>query len=146
MELSLFWEPHMPYDFHWQDDDHTIIRYDIHDDVTWPLWYAAVAKVGEELDKSSHRIDLIFNDSVGMPKGNALPHLKATSATLIAHRNMGLIVTVSAQNISAFTKMMINIMSRVYGIDNSHSGGFVDSMDKALAIITADRAKTPARV
>ena len=132
----------MPYDFNWQDDEHSIIRLDMHGDVTWALWYAAIDNVVEELGKSAHRIDLILNDTVGMPKGNALPHLKTTSAKLTSQPNMGLIVTVSAQNIGAFTKMMVGIMSRVYGIDNSHSGGFVDTVDKALAIIVADRAKS----
>ncbi|MBI1256010.1 MAG: hypothetical protein GC204_00935 [Chloroflexi bacterium] len=136
----------MPYDFNWQDDEKTIIRMDIHGEVTWPLWYAAVDKVAEELGKTSHRVDLIFNDSVGMPKGNALPHLKATNAKLVSHPNMGLIVSVGTQNLTAFTKIMIGILSRVYGIDNSHNGGFVDSMDKALAIIAADRANSAAAV
>jgi hypothetical protein len=136
----------MPYDFNWQDDEHSIIRFDIHGEVTWPLWYEAVDKAVEELGNTSHRVDLIFNDSVGMPKGNALPHLKVTTAKLVSHPNMGLIVSVSSQSLSTFTRMMINIMSRVYGIDNSHNGGFVDSVDKALAIIAADRAKAKARV
>ena len=130
----------MPYDFHWHDEEHTIIRFDIHGEVTWPLWYAAVDKVDEELEKVSHRVDLIFNDSVGLPKGNALPHLKATSAKLIEHANMGLIVSVSPRPISTFTKLMITIMSRVYGVDTSHSGGFVETMEQALALIAADRS------
>ena len=136
----------MPYDFNWHDDEKTIIRIDIHGEVSWPLWYAAVDKVAEELGKTTKRVDLIFNDSVGMPKGNALPHLKATNARLVEHPNMGLIVSVGEQNMTAFTKIMIGIMSRVYGIDNSHNGGFVVSMDKALAIIAADRAKIGAAV
>ena len=136
----------MPYDFNWQDDEHTVIRFDIYGEVTWPLWYDAVDKVGEELNKVSRRIDVIFNDSVGMPKGNALPHLKATSATMTAHPNMGLVVSVSTHRIGAFTKMMLNVLSRAYGVDMSHNGGFVDSMDKALALIAADRAKSKTRV
>ena len=131
----------MPYDFHWQDDEHTIIRFDIHGDVSWPLWYAAVDQVAAALEQAPYRVDLIFNDSVGMPKGNALPHLKATSAKLISHPNMGIIVTVSPRPISAFTRMMINIMSRFYGVDMSHSGGFVETIAQALAFIAADRAK-----
>lgn len=131
----------MPYDFHWQDDEQTIIRLDIHGEVTWQLWYTAIDKVAEEVGKTSRRVDLIFNDSVGMPKGNALPHLKASNAKLTAHPNMGLIISVGTQNMTAFTKIMIGVMSRVYGIDNSHNGGFVDSVDKALAIIATDRAR-----
>ena len=37
--------------------------------------------------------------------------------------------------------MMLHVLSRVYGIDMSHNGGFVHSIDKALDIIAADRAK-----
>ena len=136
----------MPYDFHWQDEEKTIIRIDIHGEVTWLLWHEAIANVTEEIGKSGHRIDLIFNDSVGMPKGNALPHLKASNAKLTSHPNMGLIVSVGMQNMTAFTKIMIGIMSRVYGVDMTHNGGFVDSMDKALNIIAADRAKTQTHV
>jgi len=136
----------MPYDFNWQDAEKTIIRFDIHGEVSWPLWDEAVEKVVAELGKTTHRVDLIFNDSVGMPKGNALPHLKVSTARLMSHPNMGLIVSVSTQKIGAFTKMMINVLNRVYGIDMSHNGGFVDTMDKALAIIAADRAKSKVNV
>jgi|GraSoiStandDraft_45_1057281.scaffolds.fasta_scaffold3798880_1 hypothetical protein len=40
---------------------------------------------------------------------------------------------------------MISIMSRVYSVDMSHSGGYVDSLDEALALIAADRAKSQTR-
>ncbi len=130
----------MPYDFNWQDDAHTIIRMDIHGEVSWDAYYKAIDQVIAELEKSPQRIDLIFNDSVGMPKGNPMPHLKMTTAKLASYPNMGLVYTVSEGKTSSIVKMMLDIVMRAYRMDTSHYGGFVDSMDNALSAIAKDRA------
>jgi len=134
----------MPYEFHWHDEAHSIIRVDMIGQVSWEAFNILTDRVCEELAKADHRIDLIYNDKVGMPKGNPMPHLKSSSTRMMSHKSLGLIVTVSSRSISGFTKLMIDIMMRAYQIDKTHMGGFVDTMDEALAIISKNRAQEKA--
>jgi hypothetical protein len=129
----------MPYIFNWHDQEHTIIRIDIVGQVSWEEYNIVVDRVVDELAKATHRIDVIYNDKVGMPKGNPMPHLKASSARMTAHKSLGLITSVSSRSVSSFTKLMIDIMMRAYQIDNSRSGGFVATIEEALAIIEKSR-------
>ena len=129
----------MPFDFSWQDEDHSIIRFDIHGVVSWELWHEAIDKVAAELAKTSHRIDLMFVDTVGMPSGNPIRHIKAGTSELLAYPNMGMVITVSTHKISVGGQLMIDIMMRVYRMDMKHHGGFVDTIDDALAVIAQDR-------
>lgn len=131
----------MPYEFHWDNPEHSIIRVDMVGQVSWEEFNILTDRVCDELAKATQRIDLIYNDKVGMPKGNPMPHLKSSSSRMNAYKSLGLIVSVSTRSVSSFTKMMIDIMMRAYKVDNSHNGGFVTTMDEALAIINADRAK-----
>ncbi len=131
----------MPYIFNWHDPEQTIIRVDIVGQVSWEEYSIVVDRIVDELAKATQRIDVIYNDSVGMPKGNPMPHLKASSSRMTAYKQLGLITSVSSRSISSFTKLMIDIMMRAYQIDNSRSGGFVTTMEEALAIIEKSRAK-----
>ncbi len=131
----------MPYEFNWYNSEHTIIRVDISGQVSWEAYNILTDRVVDELAKATHRIDLIYNDSVGMPEGNPMPYLKASTARMCAQKSLGLIITVSPRSISNFTKVMIDILMRAYQVDNSHNGGFVTTMDEALGIINKSRAK-----
>ncbi len=131
----------MPYIFNWHDPEHTIIRVDIVGQVSWEEYSIVVDRIVDELAKANQRIDVIYNDSVGMPKGNPMPHLKASSTRMMAYKSLGLITSVSSRSVSSFTKLMIDIMMRAYQIDNSRSGGFVTTMEEALAIIEKSRAE-----
>lgn len=136
----------MAYDFNWHDEEHTIIRIDIHGDIAWDQWYRVTEQTAAQIAKVPYRVDVILNDMVGMPKGNPMPHLKAGSEKLIAQPNMGLIISVSHGNISTIAKTMVDIMMRVYRMDMSHYGGFVPSVDAALKLIAAHRAAHKADV
>lgn len=131
----------MPYIFNWHDPEHSIIRIDIVGQVSWEEYTIVVDRIVDELAKANQRIDVIYNDSVGMPKGNPMPHLKASSARMTAYKTLGLITSVSSRSVSSFTKLMIDIMMRAYQIDNSRSGGFVTTLQEALAIIEKSRAE-----
>lgn len=131
----------MPFIFNWHDSEHSIVRVDVFGDINWEQFHISVDRVAEELIQADHRIDLIYNDPVGMPKGNPLPHLKVSSSKLDPLRNFGILVLVSPRTLSGFTKSMIEIAIRVYGLDLSHNGGFVTTMDEAVAIINKSRAK-----
>jgi len=136
----------MPYIFNWHDPEHSIIRIDIVGHVSWEEYTIVVDRIVDELAKANQRIDVIYNDSVGMPKGNPMPHLKASSARMVAYKTLGLITSVSSRSVSSFTKLMIDIMMRAYQIDNSRSGGFVTTVEEALAIIEKSRAEDKAVV
>ena len=114
---------------------------DVLGDISWDQFHVSVDNVVEELIKADHRIDLIYNDPVGMPKGNPMPHLKVGSRKLDSLPNFGILVLVSPRSMSGFTKAMMEIAIRVYGLDLTHNGGFVTTIDEALKIINKNRAK-----
>lgn len=131
----------MAFDFHWYDRDHTVIRIDIYGDVTWEQLHITLDTMIEEITNTPHRVDVIFNDQVGLPKGNPIPHLKLVITRLTAHPNMGLLVAASPKSLSSVTKMMVDTVMRIYQINMSHYGGFCDTLDCALETIAKDRAK-----
>jgi hypothetical protein len=130
----------MPYIFNWQDPEHTIIRVDIEGQVTWEEYNLLTDRIAEELSNSNHRIDLIYNDKVGMPKGNPLPHLKSSLAQMSAHDTFGIIASVSSRSVSSFTKVMVDIMMRAYQIDRSHDGGWYATVEQAIDAINRSRS------
>ena len=134
----------MPFIFNWHDQDQTIIRIDIVGQVSWDEYGIVTDRIVDELAKVNHRVDVIYNDKVGMPKGNPMPHLKANLARIATYKNLGVMCSVSSRSVSSFAKIMIEIMMRAYNIDNTHSGGFVTTMEEALAIIEKSRASEKA--
>lgn len=132
----------MPYEYHWLDAEHSIIRLDIYGKVTWDQWREVTHNIAHEIKNVRHRVDLIFYDTVGMPKGNPVPHLKVTRKKLAENSNMGLFVTVSAQHVSAFVEMIVKVMRGTDAIPDTHYGGFVTTLEAALTIIHESRAKS----
>lgn len=135
----------MPYRPEWYDTNKSIIQVDINGHVTWDEWYEMHNQVVEMMANVPHRVDVIYNDKVGMPKGNPMPHMRSTSAKLVAQGNLGLVVSVSARHISGIVKAMVDIMMRAYRMDVSHNGGFVDTLEQALGVIQESRAKELAK-
>ena len=132
----------MPFEFNWHDPEHTIIRVDIYGDATWDDSTKTVDQIVDEVAKATHRIDIIFNAQVAMPKGNPLPHMKAANRRLSVYGDhLGLVTTVGPRNVSSFVKVMVDIMMRVYKLDRSHLGETVTTMDDALRNIAKSRAK-----
>ncbi|MCA0452360.1 MAG: hypothetical protein LCI00_00070 [Chloroflexi bacterium] len=131
----------MPYQPEWYDTDKSIICVDINGHVTWDEWYEMNNRVINMMATVPHRVDVIYHDKVGMPKGNPMPHLRATSAKLIAQGNLGIIVSVSVRHISGIVKAMVDIMMRAYRMDSRYNGGFVDTIEEAINVIKASRAK-----
>ncbi|MBA3872267.1 MAG: hypothetical protein H0X30_24250 [Anaerolineae bacterium] len=131
----------MTYTFTWYDDEHTIGHLDMHGKVTWQEWHEAVDNLVEELKKVSHRIDFIFNDRAGLPPGNPLPHLKATMAKFGSHSNMGIVVMVSRRSIASMVGAFVNIVAKATKTDLNRNGGFVNTIDEALVVISKDRAQ-----
>lgn len=135
----------MPYSYHWLDPEATMIQVDITGKVTWEQWREINHKIVEAIKSKPHRVDLIYNDTVGMPKGNPVPHLNATLKKLNACPNLGLIVTVSRRDVSVFVEMIIDVMQRSGNQPDHHNGGFVTSMDEALKLIKQSRSQDESR-
>lgn len=131
----------MPFDVSWYDDAHSILRIRVYGKPTWDEYDAAMNIVSEHIAASPHRVDMILDDEVGMPRGNPMPHLKAALDKVAVHPNLGMSMAASARDISLFPSLMMETAGRLYGVDMKRYGRFVKSMDDAVAIIMADRAK-----
>ena len=131
----------MPYEFHWHNPEQNIIRVDVVGQISWGEFNSLTDRICEVLAKATERIDLVYNDKVGLPIGNPMPHLKSANAKLSAHKHLGLIITVASGAASSFSKVMIDIMARTSQLDMMHMGGFVASLDEAMVIIDKSRAK-----
>jgi len=132
----------MPFDVKWYDEAHTIIQIIVHGHPTWDEYREAIDKVEQELKASSHRIDLVLDDKVGMPPGNPMPHLKTAIDKVTKYPHLGMSMTVSARNVALFPSLMMETAGRLYGLDLKRYGRFIKSMDEAIAIIQADRAQS----
>ena len=132
----------MPYDLSWYDQEHSIIRLHIHGDVTWDAWEQAVDTICEMLPTVTHRVDLLFDDHVGMPPGNPMPYLQSSMKRFNQYQNMGLVVTSSEKRMSTFTRIMVNLASRFTqsGLDEGH---FVSSLEEGLFLIQDHRRENP---
>ena len=133
----------MPFDVKWYDEAHTIIQVTVYGHPTWDEYHEAMDKVATELKATSRRIDLVLDDKVGMPPGNPMPHLKAAVDKLTAFPNFGMSMAVSTRNIALFPSLMMETASRLYRFDLKRYGRFLKTMEEAVAVIQADRAKTP---
>jgi hypothetical protein len=131
----------MPYDLNWHDDDHTILRIDIYGEVAWDAYHQAMDQVADVLAKTSNRIDLIFNDKVGLPPGNPVPHIRTSLMKLAQYPHMGLAITVHNRKVFAFIQPIIDTLIQLAKLDETHYGGFLSTLDEAIALITHDRAK-----
>lgn len=133
----------MPFDLNWYDDAHSIMQMTVHGHPTWDEYHEAINKVEQELKAAPHRIDLVLDDKVGMPSGNPMPHLKAAIDKLTAYPNFGMSMAVSTREVAQFPALMMETAARLYSFDLKRYGQFIKTMDEAVAIIQADRAKPP---
>lgn len=135
----------MPFHTTWHDETQSIIVVTTGGAVAWSELHAANDELVQMMNSVAHRVDIIFDSQGGMPPGNPLPHFKVTGTKLTSAGNLGVIVNVSASRVTAFIKPVVDIISRAYGMDMSHSGGYVGSIEDALTAIKMARAKTAAK-
>ena len=127
----------VPFDLHWDDDNHTILRIDIHGDSTWAQQYEVVDEAVEALQGVAYRLDVIVHTIGQLPPGDPIPHLKDAISKLRACPNLGLVVIVNRRT---FYRSIVELVLRLYSTQNQHHGGFVDSLDEARQIIAKSRA------
>jgi|GEM_PF-2817787 len=130
----------MPFDFRWYDDDHTIIWLDIQGIITWEGYHSVFDNIFDEIDATSNRVDIVINDMVGFPKGNAIPHLKSVLGKAAKRENIGLIVVISTKQIAAVVKMLTDIITKFITF---RTGIFVNSTEEAIERIQNDRLNDP---
>jgi hypothetical protein len=130
----------MPYDVYWLDEEHSIVRIDIHGEVTWEAWYHAIDETVAKINEVPHRVDLIYVDQVGFPKGNPLPHMKASIERLSAQPNLGISVTVSSsRGLMMAVQLVVDVVLRAFNITGRNNGGFVRTVDEAMKRIQVSR-------
>ena len=136
----------MPFDVVWDDQDPSIVRLDISGVNTWQEAYQGIDRALEFIQSRSERIDVIFNQTSPktMPPGNPIPHFKAGFATLCKPSNSGNIYIVTRRGVPRMAQPFVNIMTRMYKLDQSRVGGYFSSLDEARSQIAKDRAKVVA--
>lgn len=131
----------MPYSFYWQDKEHTIVRVDMHGDVTWKEWHATLDQVAQILTEAAdRRIDVILNHSVELPPGNPRRHIVKTAQKLQQYPNLGIIVTVNHGSVPGLAKAFVELTLRAQGLEMHHYGGFVTNLRAARDAICLSRA------
>lgn len=130
----------MAFDFNWHDDEHSIVRVDIHTNPAWDEYYQVVDDIVKALKATPHRIDVILNSLVAdMPPGSPMPHIKNSAQKLVVYPNMWVMTVVSNRKLGKFAEMIVSIVYRVYRIDTRIIGGFVSSLEEAEEAITRER-------
>lgn len=137
----------MPLDVKWYDDAHSIIVVTITIDTTWSEYDQAVDWIVTEASKVDHRVDIIFHDNVGMPKGNPMPHLKRGSAKIVEQPNIYYSIIAGSQGSSGFGQMILGALAKTYMklSGGARAGGeilFMKSLEEALAQITKHRIRS----
>jgi hypothetical protein len=136
----------MPLSVNWYDDEHSIIVVTITNDMTWNDYHDAIGWIVSEASQVAHRVDLIFHDNVGMPKGNPLPHLKRGSARIIDQPNICLTIIAGSQGYSGFVRMILETLAKAYmrmpGKDRALV--FLRDLSEALEHIKKDRIRSAA--
>jgi hypothetical protein len=139
----------MLFSVNWYDDEHSIIVVTITKDMTWEMYHQAVEWIVSEAAKVDHRVDIVFHDNVGMPKGNPMPHLSWGSAKIVGQPNIQLSIIAGSQGYSGFGRMILEALAKTYMRfanlpRNNRQLMFMRTLEDALAHIQKDRANLSA--
>jgi hypothetical protein len=135
----------MPTPVIWHDDEHSIIKVTITPTSTWDEYYQVIAWIVTEVTQVDHRVDIVFNDDVGLPKGNHLTHLKWGSQKIISLSNAGHTIIAGSQGASnSFFRMMMLAVAKYFmksatSNDPSKQLLFMPDLEAALAYIKSIR-------
>lgn len=128
----------MPYTISWYNDEHSILVVDIRGEVSWEAWHNTVDQVGRQIQTVNHRVDLIIDDHMGMPKGNPLPHLRQTLEALNRIENLDMIIATGHQRSTAVVAAMNDIASRLIQSEMKENH-YLDTLEDALKLIRQHR-------
>ena len=135
----------------WYDDEHSIVLVTITNDTTWNQYHQAIDWIVAESAQVDHRVDVIFYDDVGMPRGNPMPHLSSGSKKIITQPNIHFTIIAGSQGSGGFVRMMLETLAKSFmrmrrsATTNARGGMvFLRTLDDALAHIKQDRVHTSA--
>jgi hypothetical protein len=126
----------MPYDFHWHDEERSIIWLDMYDEVSWDALHKVFDEILAEIDATSQRVDLIIHDKAGMPKGNAIASTRVIANKVGQRNNIGLIAVIGANQAAAFVKIILDVLAKFVKFQQVE---FVNTAEEAEAIIEKNR-------
>jgi hypothetical protein len=139
----------MPLSVKWYDAEHSIIIITITNDTTWNDYHEAIDWTVNEAAQVNHRVDIIFYDDVGMPRGNPMPHLSRGSTKIINQPNIYFSIIAGSQGSSGFARMMLETLAKTFMKMTRTSstrtrGGilFLRTLDEALSRIKQDRIRS----
>lgn len=126
----------------WYDAEQTILLATIAKDTTWDDYHASIDAILKLAASVNHRVDLVFLDDVGMPKGNPLPHLRNGIARLVKQPNLKLSLIAGSKGYAGFVRTVLEMVGRIFGNSTRGPGAlFVPDLEEAVARIQADREK-----
>lgn len=125
----------------WYDYKHNIIIVTINKDSTWSEYYQVIEWIVAEISKVENRVDIVFHDNVGMPKGNPMPHLKWGSQKIVNLPNAGHTIIAGTQGTSnSFTKLVMTTLAKLFmksslPNDSDKQLLFMSNLEDALAFL-----------
>jgi len=129
----------------WRSEEHTILVATIAKDTTWADYHNSIDEILKRAASVSYRVDLIYLDNVGMPKGNPLPHLKNGIGRLVKQPNIKLSLIAGSKGSTGFVRTMLETIGRAFGGATTGMGAmFVPTLEEAVSRIQADRVKEQA--
>ncbi len=131
----------MTYDVNWDDPEQTIIRVDVDGTASWEAYHRSIDDILRLAGDTTDRVDIVFNDKVGLPPGNPIPHFKHSIERLQKLPELGLVVAVTGHGLPMVVRPFVELVMSVYKLDSSHEGDYVRSMDEARQLIARSRAQ-----
>ncbi|HUN06291.1 MAG TPA: hypothetical protein PLQ56_06805 [Aggregatilineales bacterium] len=135
----------------WLDAEESILVATIQKDTTWDEYHAAIDHMITEAARVKHRVDIIFHDNVGMPKGNPLHHLKVGSTKVIKQTNIQSTVIAGSRGSTGFVRSIMEILAKSMQMAQARqktqttAGNglmFRPTLDSAVQFIRADRERS----
>jgi len=129
----------MPVTVNWDNEEKTIIRYDIIEPWTWDEMWVALEKDDELIDSIDHIVHLLFNgEAIKVFPGNPIGHLRMFASK--TRQPLGLIVIVGPNVwihtiVSLFSKLLPRRAKGMEGILSART------VEEGRALIEAHRKK-----
>ena len=130
----------VPYTVTWYDDEKTILLFDISGTVSWDEFAVATDQACEMIDSVPHRVDIIFDDHIGIPNGNPFPQLRKSIEAFNQRKNLILSITVAHSRMTSLVESLVDITKR-FSPMKAKEAYFVGTLAQALKIIAQDRVE-----
>lgn len=135
----------------WLDAEHSILVATIQKDTNWDEYHAAIDHMVAKAATVKHRVDIVFHDNVGMPKGNPLQHLKIGTLKIIKQPNIKTTIIAGSRGSTGFVRSILEILAKSMMAAQSRQKSpiqvgnglmFRPTLDSAVQFIRADRERS----